>query len=151
MSTTTSLPASQPVSRRSPAATAERTPDEIATEVRALLLGLLHIHNFIGQALHRIAARQPIDGRFSDPLTRLHGDVELLLSLHGVERTPPSCELFDPCRQTVLRVVPTDDLALIGRIAESLRPGFTCGDALLQREWVTLWVAAPAPDRSEGR
>ena len=86
--------------------------------------------------------------RFLGVLDGFEDDLELLLEQHGVERFETSEPEFDPTRQTVLRTVETADAGLVGRVAARLRPGFSQGPTLLQREGVAVYAADDGPDRA---
>lgn len=124
--------------------------DLLARVQRPLLMGLIRIHNDLGRSVAAIRDRpleEQTPERFLGVLAGLEDDLELLLEQHGVERFETSEPGFDPTRQTTLRTVETADTGLVGRIAGRLRPGFSQGPALLQREGVAVY-AAGGPERA---
>jgi len=113
--------------------------------VRQVLQGVIRLHDDLGRveaSLRRKPVEELTPERFFKLLAGFQDDVEMLLGEHGVERLEVSGEEFDPRRQTAARTVPADDPAQVGRVAERLRPGFTQGETLLQKERVAVYAAA---------
>jgi molecular chaperone GrpE (heat shock protein) len=108
-------------------------------------------------ALHDRPAEEQTPWRFFGAFEGLHDDLELLLEQHGVERFEAAEPAFDPSRQTALRTLETEVVDQVGRIAQRVRPGFSLGPTLLQREGVAVYARAnredaeapPAPDIDE--
>lgn len=125
--------------------------DLLARVQRPLLMGLIRIHNDLGRSVAAVRGRpleEQTPERFLGLLAGLEDDLELLLEQHGVERFATSEPEFDPTRQTALRTVETADAGLVGRVADRLRPGFSQGPALLQREGVAVYAASGGPERT---
>lgn len=119
---------------------------------RPLLHAVIRMHDDLGKAAAALRAR-PLEEVTPESTFRLvdgfREDLELLLSQHGVEPFDPPGDVFDPRLHTALRTVATADPALAGRIAERLRPGFSHGEALLQKARVAVFAApAAAPPAS---
>jgi molecular chaperone GrpE len=115
---------------------------------RPLLNAVIRMHDDLGKATASLRARPPGEITPECTFRLLDGfreDLELLLSQHGVELFDPPGDLFDPRLHTALRTVATADPALAGRIAERLRPGFSHGDALLQKARVAVFTRQAAP------
>lgn len=111
---------------------------------RPLLNAMIRMHDNLGKAATALRARPPGEITPERAVHLVDGfreDVELLLSQHGVEPFDPPGDVFDPRLHTAVRTVATDNPALAGRIAERLRPGFTRGEALLQRARVAVFTA----------
>jgi molecular chaperone GrpE len=115
---------------------------------RPLLNAVIRMHDDLGKAAASLRARPPGEITPERTFRLVDGfreDLELLLSQHGVEPFDPPGDVFDPRLHTALRTVDTHDPALAGRIAERLRPGFSHGDALLQKARVAVFTAQAAP------
>lgn len=115
---------------------------------RPLLNAVIRVHDNLGKVVSSLRTRPPEEitpERTFRVLDGFREDLELLLSQHGVESFDPHDDVFDPRIHTVLRTVPTDDPSRIGRIAERVRPGFSLGDALLQKARVAVFTAQSAP------
>ncbi len=122
---------------------------------RPLLNGVIRVHDDLGKVVASLRARaveEITPERAFRALDGFREDLELLLSQHGVEPFEPVDDVFDPRLHTALRTVPTGDPLRAGRIAEQLRPGFSQGEALLQRARVAVYTAQgpaappPSPD-----
>jgi len=115
---------------------------------RPLLNAVIRMHDDLGKAAAALRARPPGEVTPERTFRLVDGfreDLELLLSQHGVEPFDPPGDVFDPRLHTALRTVATADPALAGRIAERLRPGFSHGEALLQKARVAVFTAQGAP------
>lgn len=115
---------------------------------RPLLNAVIRMHDDLGKAAAALRARPPEEVTPERTFRLVDGfreDLELLLSQHGVEPFDPPGDVFDPRLHTALRTVATADPALAGRIAERLRPGFSHGEALLQKARVAVFTAQGAP------
>ncbi|HEX4955377.1 MAG TPA: nucleotide exchange factor GrpE [Thermoanaerobaculia bacterium] len=111
-----------------------------------LLRGLIRLHDDLGRladALAERAGEELTRERFQSYLAGFRDDVETLLDQHGVTRFEAPGESFDGRRQLAARTCQTAEPALVGQLAERLRPGFELGDSLLQKERVAVFVAAP--------
>ncbi len=133
--------------------------DVIARSTQPLLQGIIRLHDDIGKvatALRDKPAEELTPKRFFRAIEGFVDDIELLLSQHGVETFRVPGEDFNPNRQTAVRTIPHAEHSLTGRIAHRLRPGFTQGEALLQRERVIVYSLSaksapqvgPAPPES---
>lgn len=117
---------------------------------RPLLNAVIRVHDDLGKVVASLRARPPEEitpERTFRVLDGFREDLELLLAQHGVEPFEPVDDIFDPRLHTALRTVHTGDPGLTGRIAERLRPGFSHGEALLQKARVAVFTAqgGPAP------
>jgi molecular chaperone GrpE len=117
---------------------------------RPLLNAVIRVHDDLGKVVASLAARPPEEITPERTFRVLEGfreDLELLLAQHGVEPFEPVDDVFDPRLHTALRTVHTGDPERAGRIAQRLRPGFSHGEALLQKARVAVFTAqgAPAP------
>lgn len=127
--------------------------DLVAKPARQLVQGLIRMHDDLGKmaaALRQKPAEELTPERFFQQFADFQDDLELLLGQNGVERFQAPGDVFDPRRQTAIRMVPADDPAQVGRIAERLRPGFERGEALLQKERVAVYVASNGNDKAQG-
>lgn len=121
--------------------------DLILRPVRQVLQGLIRLHDDLGKvvaSLRQKPSEELTPERFFQQFEGFQDDVELLLNQNGTQRFEITGDEFNAHRQTALRTVPTEDPALVGRIAERLRPGFEQGETLLQKERVTVYAAASA-------
>jgi len=126
--------------------------DLVHRTARQILQGLVRLHDDLGKvvtSLRQKPAEELTPERFFQQMDGLRDDVELILGQHGVEPFQTCTEDFDPRRQTALRMVCTADAALVGRVAERLRPGFAQGEALLQKERVAVYAAAGGNDERQ--
>ncbi len=120
--------------------------------VRDILLGIVRLHDGVDKtiaALNPKPAEELTPERWQRAFADLQDDIELLLGQQGVEPFEEVGEAFDPRRQMVARSVPTVELDRVGTIAEHLRPGFSQGETLLQKERVAVYVAAHATHAKE--
>lgn len=127
--------------------------DLVAKPARQLVQGLIRMHDDLGKmaaALRQKPAEELTPERFFQQFADFQDDLELLLGQNGVERFQAPGDAFDPRRQTAIRMVPADDPAQVGQIAERLRPGFEQGDALLQKERIAVYVASNGNDKAQG-
>ena len=127
--------------------------DLVAKPARQLVQGLIRMHDDLGKmaaALRQKPAEELTPERFFQQFADFRDDLELLLGQNGVERFQAPGDVFDPRRQTAIRMVATDDPARVGQIAERLRPGFEQGEALLQKERVAVYVASNGNDKAQG-
>lgn len=111
---------------------------------RPLLSAVIRLHDDLGKVVASLRQRPPEEITPERAFRALDGfreDLELLLSRHGVEPFDPPDDVFDPRMHTALRTVPTEDPDRAGRIAERLRPGFSQGEALLQKARVAVFTA----------
>ncbi len=123
----------------------EHKRDLVAKIKRPLIQGLVRLHDDLGKvvaALGRRPAEELTPERFFNAFDGFADDVELLLGQHGIEAYSAPGEEFDPRRQTALRTESTDDSDLVGTIAARLRPGFSEGETLLQKERVAVYASA---------
>ncbi|MEA2560971.1 MAG: molecular chaperone GrpE [Acidobacteriota bacterium] len=127
--------------------------DLISKPARQLLQGLIRLHDDLGKmaaALRQKPVEELTPERFFQQFAGFQDDLELLLGQNGVEPFQISGDVFDPRRQTTIRMVPADDPARVGQIAERLRPGFEQGEALLQKERVAVYVASNGNHKVQG-
>jgi len=127
--------------------------DLVAKPVRQLVQGLIRMHDDLGKmaaALRQKPAEELTPERFFQQFADFQDDLELLLGQNGVERFQAPGDVFDPRRQTSIRMVPIDDPTRVGRIVERLRPGFEQGETLLQKERVAVYVASNDNDKAQG-
>lgn len=127
--------------------------DLVSKPARQLVQGLIRMHDDLGKmaaALRQKPAEELTPERFFQQFADFQDDLELLLGQNGVERFQTPGDVFDPRRQTAIRMVPADDPARVGQIAERLRPGFEQGEALLQKERVAVYVASNGNDKAQG-
>jgi len=127
--------------------------DLVAKPARQLVQGLIRMHDDLGKmatALRQKPAEELTPERFFQQFADFQDDLELLLGQNGVERFQTPGDVFDPRRQTAIRMVPADDPSRVGQIAERLRPGFEQGEALLQKERVAVYVASNGNDKAQG-
>lgn len=121
--------------------------DLIARTTRPLVQGMIRLHDDIGKLLTALQSK-PTDElspqRFFALLEGLQGDVEILLGQNGVAAYREPAGPFNPRRQRALRKVGTDEAALVGTIAESIRPGFEQGSEVLEKERVATFQFDPA-------
>ena len=127
--------------------------DLVSKPARQLVQGLIRMHDDLGKmaaALRQKPAEELTPERFFQQFADFQDDLELLLGQNGVERFQSPGDAVDPRRQTAVRLVPADDPARVGQIAERLRPGFEQGEALLQKERVAVYVASNGNDKAQG-
>lgn len=119
--------------------------DLVNRTARQILQGVIRLHDSLGKvvtALRQKPAEELTPERFFQQLDGFRDDIELLLDQHEVKPFEVSGEELDPRRQTAVNKIPTEDTALVGHVAERLRPGFEQGEALLQKERVAVYAAA---------
>lgn len=127
--------------------------DLVSKPARQLVQGLIRLHDDLGKvatALRQKPAAELTPERFFQQFADFQDDLELLLGQNGVERFQAPGDGFDPRRQTAIRMLPSDDPARFGQIAERLRPGFEQGESLLQKERVAVYVASNGNDKAQG-
>ena len=120
--------------------------DLVGKAVKPLLLGLVRLHDDVGKVLGALREKPEADltpALLLRHIAEIQDDVALLLGQHGAETFTVMGDAFDPRRQTAARMVPTDDAARVGGVAARVRPGFEIGDAVLQKERVAVYTAAP--------
>ena len=116
--------------------------------IRPLLNAVIRVHDDVGKVVASLRARPAEEITPERTFRTLDGfreDLELLLSQHGVEPFEPLDDVFDPRLHTALRTVHTGQPERAGRIAERLRPGFSHGEALLQKARVAVFTAQGGP------
>lgn len=114
---------------------------------RPLLSAVIRVHDDLGKVVASLRARPAEEITPERTFRVLEGfreDLELLLAQHGVEPFEPVDDVFDPRLHTALRTVHTAAPGQAGRIAERLRPGFSQGEALLQKARVAVFTAQGA-------
>lgn len=125
----------------------EHKRDLLAGAKRPLLQGLIRLHDDLGKVVASLR-RQPEEEFTPERLFRVldgfREDLELLLGQNGIETFQVPGESFDPQRQTALKTEPTTEDEKAGTIAARLRPGFSEGEALLQKERVAVYVLSRA-------
>ena len=108
---------------------------------------MIRVHDDLGKVVASLRAR-PVEEitpeRTFRVLDGFREDLELLLAHHGVEPFEPIDDVFDPRLHTALRLAHTAAPERAGRIAACLRPGFSRGDALLQKARVAVFTAQGA-------
>lgn len=119
--------------------------DLVNRTARQILQGVIRLHDSLGKvvtALRQKPTEELTPERFFQQLDGFRDDIELLLDQHEVKPFEVIGEELDPRRQTAVNRIPTEDTALVGRVAERLRPGFEQGETLLQKERVAVYAAA---------
>lgn len=117
--------------------------DLVARTAHPLIHGLIRIHDDIGKLMTALRAKPQDEltpARFFSLLEGFQEDVEIVLEHNGVKAYRMPAGRFEPRRQRILKKVDTADEALVGMIAESIRPGFEQGETLLEKERVSAYV-----------
>lgn len=124
----------------------EHKKDLLARTSRPWIHGLIRLHDDLGRTTDALGEKPPEElttERFFKTLAGFGEDLVLLLERNGVHPFEAPGEDFDPRRQTTVHRVETDDPERVGRIAARVRPGFEQGTAVVQKERVAVYVAAP--------
>lgn len=120
--------------------------DLVARTVRPLINGIIRLHDDAGKLLGSLKDK-PEDEltpkRFFKLFDGFQEDLEDLLGDNGVTAYREVGGPFDPRRQRLLRKVPTSNEALVGLVAESLRPGFEQGTQILEKERISAYEYRP--------
>ena len=67
-------------------------------------------------------------------------DISILLEENGIEKYKDLDDRFNPTRQQVIKKVTTQNEELIGKVAESIRPGFELGNIVIRKEKVAVYI-----------
>lgn len=116
--------------------------DLVAQTISPFLRGIIRLHDDIGRLLSDLkenATEKLSSGHFFGHLEGLQEDVKRVLEQNGVIIYHEAHGTFDPRRQRILQIVPTDDESRNGRLAESIRPGFEYGTQILEKERVSVY------------
>jgi molecular chaperone GrpE len=119
--------------------------DLLTRAIQPFVMGMIMIHEDIGKALESIHALGADDHEFGKIIRFVEAfreDIETLLIQNGINTYREESNIFNGKRQRVLRKVPTPDPESVGRIVQSLRPGFERNDSIIQKEAVAVYVAA---------
>jgi molecular chaperone GrpE len=122
--------------------------DLLGQATKHLKNGLIRLHDDLGKTLEHYrkeGVAQLTPERALALLENFQTQVEIVLDDGGVTVFREDGDRFQARRQRALRVVPTDDAALVGAIAERIRPGFEEGATLHEKERVAVYAAAPKP------
>ncbi|MBA2565717.1 MAG: nucleotide exchange factor GrpE [Gemmatimonadetes bacterium] len=65
------------------------------------------------------------------------------LEREGLERLASEGEAFDPALHEAILTQPAPEVALEGRVAQVVQPGYRLGERLLRPARVVVWAAAP--------
>jgi molecular chaperone GrpE len=119
--------------------------DLVGKAVHPVFQSMIRLHDDFGKVLDALGKEEPgaltVD-RVVGLLRGFRDDVELALDQHGVTTFRSLTEEFDPRRQTVVRKIETEKPDAVGRVADSVNPGFESADAVLKKERVAVFVAA---------
>jgi molecular chaperone GrpE (heat shock protein) len=113
--------------------------------MRPLVDGIIGLHEDAARAVADLRNEPPealTPERFLAWVEGVRSDMESLLDDVGYVRFVEPSPSFNPQRQTAVRSVPTGDPALVGQVAERVRPGFECGGRVVHKERVVVYVAA---------
>ncbi len=122
--------------------------DLLGQATKPLKNGLIRLHDDLGKTLEHYRKEgltQLTPERAVALLENFQTQVEIVLDDGGVTAFREDGDRFQARRQRALRVVPTDDAALVGAIAERIRPGFEEGATLHEKERVAVYAATPKP------
>jgi molecular chaperone GrpE (heat shock protein) len=123
--------------------------DLISKATRPALQSLIRLHDDVAkvsEALQREDPAKLTPERFMKILDGFKDDVLIALEQNGVAAFQDPDDKFNPLRQKALKTVPGEPESL-GRIAQRNRPGFERGDAVLEKERVTVYAASAPKDK----
>ena len=66
-------------------------------------------------------------------------EIHNMLAIHGIEPFMTEEDIFDPSKQKAIQRIETQDEALSQKIASRLHPGYSRGDQIIQREYVSVY------------
>lgn len=120
--------------------------DLVAKAIRPALQSLIRLHDDVGKVSEALQREDPAKltaPRLLQILDGFRDDVLIALEQNGVTAFREADDKFNPLRQKSLKTIPGEPES-VGRIAQRNRPGFERGDTILEKERVTVYVAAPA-------
>ena len=120
---------------------------------RPLVSELIVLHTSIGRlrdAIHTKPLEEATPEKFLSILDGLQEDVEIALNRNSIEAYREPLGRFNPRRQKIVKKVATDDAALVGVVAESIRPGFEQDAEILEKEKVSAYELVPQLIGTEG-
>lgn len=127
--------------------------DLVGRAIRPVFESVIRLHDDFGKVLDALEAEDPAKvtaQRLLSLLKGFHDDVELALEHNGVAAFRSEDTKFNPQRQRVARTVKTADASLVGQVAARIRPGFSNGDTLIERERVAVYVFAKEEANQSG-
>jgi len=131
----------------------EHKKDLLARTALPLVKGLVRLHDDLGKTVDSLRRRDEASfepSRIYDLLSGFRDDIEIVLDGSGVTTYREAGEAFDAGRQRVLAVVPTDEPAKHGVVAEHIRPGFEQAGKIVRKEIVTVFKHEAPPEVDEG-
>jgi molecular chaperone GrpE (heat shock protein) len=124
--------------------------DLISKATRPALQSLIRLHDDVAKVSEALQREEPAKltpERFMKILDGFKDDVLIALEQNGVAAFQDPDDKFNPLRQKALKTVPGEPESL-GRIAQRNRPGFERGDAVLEKERVTVYAASAPKDKT---
>lgn len=113
-----------------------------------LITGVVRLHADVSRLLEAVG-REPPEKATPERLVRVvadfHSDLELLLDHGGVTLFVEAGDGFNPHRQVAQRTEPSPEPALVGKIAQRLRPGFEYAGRVIEKERVAIFVSPQHP------
>ena len=130
----------------------EYRSDLVAQTISPFLRGIIRLHDDIGKIfsdLKENSSGELSSDHFFSHLENLQEDIKMVLEQNGVTVYREACETFDPSRQRISQIVPTDDESRSGRLIESIRPGFEYGARILEKERVSIYKFDPSTSAAD--
>lgn len=115
---------------------------EIERHLDPVLIGLIRLYDSIAcrAAAFRQAPRSLLCAeQILEHLEGVAAELARLLAEYGVAPFHDPGDRFEPNLQRTLRLEPTQDPALVGRVAIRVRPGFRRGEKIIRKERVVVF------------
>ncbi|MDR1167109.1 MAG: hypothetical protein LBO66_14805 [Deltaproteobacteria bacterium] len=117
----------------------------LSQPLKPMLNGLIKLHDDYGkiQALYENEKEKITAELFLRTIVELQEDIEMLLATQDVRVYRESAKLFDPKRQTIVKIIASQDEADSGTISRSVRPGFENDSGVFAKERVEVFEYKP--------
>jgi len=114
----------------------------IAKINRPFINGLIYLYDDLDKILNRI--KNENNEEFSEKSIKIikdiFEDIRILLEENGIIPYNELSENFNPSRQQVAKKILTKDKNLVGKVANSIRPGFELDNIVIRKEKVAVYV-----------
>ncbi len=114
----------------------------IAKINRPFINGLIYLYDDLDKILNRIENEN--NEEFSEKsikiIKNIFEDIRILLEENGIIPYNELSENFNPTRQQVAKKILTKDKNLVGKVANSIRPGFELDNIVIRKEKVAVYV-----------
>ena len=114
----------------------------IAKINRPFINGLIYLYDDLDKILNRIENEN--NEEFSEKSIKIikdiFEDIRVLLEENGIIPYNELSENFNPSRQQVAKKILIKDKNLVGKVANSIRPGFELDNIVIRKEKVAVYV-----------